>query len=107
MDKHARNLFVIAGAIIVYLLAGADLANLAVLGIRAPAEYPVVFSHASVVALVWFWWRYQVSWLDSNARKDFRNDYLSQLQQREPYKTLIKKSVDLDGIVKTFMERKK
>ena len=43
LERRARNLYIISGVIIVYLLAGADLENLTLLGIRSPARYPVVF----------------------------------------------------------------
>ncbi len=101
LDKRARNLFVIAGAIIVYLFAGADLNQLAVLGLRAPARFPIVFSWAAVVALCWFWWRYNVVWLAACSRVNFGNEYLGDLHQLKPFKNYIDANINHDVITNT------
>ncbi len=100
MEKRARNLYVIASAIIVYLLAGADLNHLSALGLRAPARYPIVFSWAAVVALLWFAWRYHVTWLSSNSRANYRNRYLKELHQLEPFVSLVRNAIEFDAILK-------
>ena len=47
LRARARNLFIISSAIIVYLLAGADIEHLAVGALKAPAEYPEVLRAAA------------------------------------------------------------
>ena len=106
MEKRARNFYVIAAAIIVYLFAGADLDQLTVLGIRAPAQFPVVFSWASVFALVWFWWRYHLPWLAQQARVAFRDAYLQELHQRKSFVRHVKKSVNHEQILESYNQRK-
>ena len=85
VNSRARNLFVIASAIIIYLLAGADLDQLTVLGLRAPSRYPIVFSWAAVVALIWFWWRYWIAWMDAESRTAFNASYREDLRQTEAF----------------------
>ena len=77
-----------------YLLAGADLDRLTVLGLRAPAQFPIVFSWAAIVALIWFWWRYQIAWINSSSRLTYRNRYLQELHQRQPFKKLVNRTID-------------
>lgn len=77
LQSRARNLFVIASGICVFLLAGADIEQLAFGAIKTPARYPEVVRAAAVVLLLWFWWRYTISWLD--ARDKYDVDYLRAL----------------------------
>lgn len=77
LQNRARNLFVIASGISVFLLAGADIEQLAFGAIKTPARYPEVVRAAAVVLLLWFWWRYTISWLDSREKYDI--DYLRAL----------------------------
>ena len=92
--SRARNLFVIAAAVIVYMLAGADLNNLTVLGLRAPAKFPIVFSWAAVIALLWFWWRYFVAWINAQSRTKFRTEYLRALHNSPVFHRYLKKRTD-------------
>lgn len=70
----ARNVFVIAFGIIVYFLAGVEIAEVTFGGLRAPAKYPEVLRFAAVAGMLWFWWRYYVVW------KPFRHNYLQNLE---------------------------
>lgn len=79
--------------------------RLTVLGIRAPAHFPIVFSWASVAALLWFWWRYHVAWLSSSAGLTFRSTYLRELHQKEPFKAFVAKHVNHEKITKSYSER--
>lgn len=96
VESRARNLFVIAAAIIVYMLAGADLNNLTVLGLRAPARYPVIFSWAAIIALLWFWWRYFVAWLNAQSRTKFRAEYLRALHNSPVFQLYLKRRLDFE-----------
>ena len=91
-------MFVISAAVIAYLFAGANLDQLTVLGLRAPASYPVVFSWAAIVALVWFWWRYLIAWIDTSARIEFRRDFFTSLRQTRIFQQHFLKSIDLDQV---------
>ena len=93
LEQRARNLYVISGVIIVYLLAGADLNNLTLLGFRVPAKYPIVFSIASVLALLWFGWRYRLIWKKQKIGKAFRDNHLRALHQTLPFRFLVKTSL--------------
>ena len=77
LQNRARNLFVVASGICVFLLAGADVEQLAFGAIKTPARYPEVVRVASVLMLLWFWWRYSISWLD--LRERYERDYLRAL----------------------------
>ena len=77
LRPRARNLFIIASAIIIYLLAGADIDQLAVGALKAPAQYPVVLRAAAVGALIWFWWRYLQIWFQE--RQVYRTKILGAL----------------------------
>ncbi|MCH8958363.1 MAG: hypothetical protein IH835_02740, partial [Proteobacteria bacterium] len=101
MDKvnsRARNLFVISAAVIAYLFAGANLNQLTILGLRAPASYPIVFSWAASVALIWFWWRYLIAWIDARSRIEFRQDFLKSLRKTPLFQRHLLKSIDLDQV---------
>lgn len=93
LERRARNLYVISGAIIVYLLAGADLGQLSALGFRAPAVYPQVYSYAVVLAFIWFWWRYDVVWRRSQPRETFQQDYLTELSNHPLYLRHLEKEI--------------
>ena len=93
LERRARNLYIISGVIIVYLLAGADLENLTLLGIRSPARYPIVFSVASVLALLWFGWRYRLIWISQRLGKTFRDNHLRRLHKTTPFTFLVKTRV--------------
>ena len=94
LERRARNLYIISGVIIVYLLAGADLENLTLLGIRSPSRYPIVFSFASVLGLLWFGWRYSLSWKEQRVGQTFRQNFLRELQQTTPFLLLINNNVN-------------
>jgi len=76
-----------------------------VLGIRAPAQFPIVFSWASVAALLWFWWRYHILWLNQSARSVFRNAYLRELHQRKPFNDYVAKHVNHQKITNSYSKR--
>ena len=101
MDKvksRARNLFVISAAVIAYLFAGANLDQLTILGLRAPASYPIVFSWAAIVALMWFWWRYLIAWIDASSRIKFRQDFFKSLRQTRMFQRYFFKRIDVDQV---------
>lgn len=98
VESRARNLFVVSAAVIAYLFAGANLDQLTALGLRAPASYPVVFRWAASVALVWFWWRYLVAWIDARSRVEFRRDFFSSLRQTRMFQRHFLKSIDVDQV---------
>lgn len=84
-------MFVISSAIIVYLLAGADIEQLAVGALKAPARYPEVLRAAAIVALFWFWWRYFVVWL--RHRLEFRREVRSALHRTKLFQNFFKKKL--------------
>lgn len=98
VKSRARNLFVISAAVIAYLFAGANLDQLTILGLRAPASYPIVFSWAAIVALVWFWWRYLLAWIDASSRVEFRQDFFKSLRQTRMFQRYFFKSIDVDQV---------
>ena len=98
VESRARNLFVISAAVIAYLFAGAKLDQLTVLGLRAPASYPIVFRCAATMALVWFWWRYPVAWIDARSRVEFRRDFFESLRQTRIFQQHFLKSIDVDQV---------
>ncbi len=104
VQSRARNLFVIAAAIIAYLFAGANIDQLTVLGLRAPASHPIVFKWAASVALVWFWWRYMVAWIDARSRHEFRQDFLKALRQTAWFQRHLLVNIDTDQILKSADE---
>jgi len=91
-------LFVISAAVIAYLFAGANLDQLTILGLRAPASYPIVFSWAAIVALMWFWWRYLIAWIDASSRIKFRQDFFKSLRQTRMFQRYFFKRIDVDQV---------
>lgn len=91
LRTRARNLFVISSAIIIYLLAGADIEQLAVGALKAPAEYPEVLRAAAVGALIWFWWRYLIVWLSH--RKTYRESVLGALHSTQLFQRHLRSSL--------------
>ncbi len=75
LSEAGRNLNVVSGAIAIYLLSGADLRELSLLGARMPLVYPSVVEGAAVLLLAWFFYQYKLV-----ARKPWRTamDALSQ-----------------------------
>lgn len=102
VNSRARNLFVIAFAIIIYLLAGADLDQLTVLGLRAPSRYPIVFSWAAVLALFWFWWRYWIAWMDAESREVFNVNYREDLRQTDAFQKRLAKLKNVNDLADTL-----
>jgi len=98
VKSRARNLFVISAAVIAYLFAGANLDQLTILGLRAPALYPIVFSWAAIVALMWFWWRYLIAWIDASSRIKFRQDFFKSLRQTRMFQRYFFKRIDVDQV---------
>lgn len=94
LRTRARNLFVISSAIIVYLLAGADIEQLAVGALKTPARYPEVLRAAAVVALFWFWWRYFVVWL--RHRSEFRREVRAAMRRTKLFQNFFKKKLKAD-----------
>ncbi|HNP64928.1 MAG TPA: hypothetical protein PKH39_13410 [Woeseiaceae bacterium] len=78
--------------------------NLAVLGLRAPARFPQVFAWAASIALLWFWWRYLVVWLDARSRLEFRKDFLQALRQTKWFQRHLLKNIDTDTVLKSADE---
>ncbi len=103
--RRARNFYVFGAAVIIYLLAGADLDQLSVLGLRVPADYPGVFGAAAVMAMVWFWWRYTTAWLDHGARSQFRSDYFSTLYKKDAFHRYIVDRIDLPTLVQCAQDK--
>ncbi len=91
-------MFVISAAVIAYLFAGANLDQLTILGLRAPASYPIVFSWAAIVALMWFWWRYLIAWIDASSRIKFRQDFFKSLRQTRMFQRYFFKRIDVDQV---------
>ena len=94
LRTRTRNLFIISSAIIVYLLAGADIGQLAVGTMKVPARFPEVLKWAAVVVLLWFWWRYFIVWLDH--RLAFRNEVRVTLRQTSWFQNFLKKKLITD-----------
>jgi len=86
------------------MLAGADLNNLALLGLRAPARFPQVFSWAASISLLWFWWRYLVAWLDASSRHEFRKSYLQALRQIRWFQRHLLKNIDIKTVLNSADE---
>ena len=88
LEARARNLFVVTGGTAVALFAGFQPSQATLPWFRTVSQYPQVIVAALVVALIWFWWRYHVAWLDSDARSALRREYLSILHSNLAFKNL-------------------
>ena len=79
MPPQARNSNVLSGAIIVYVLSGADVGQFTVAGASMPMPYPIVIEVAALLVWGWFWYLYRQTYRGPLA--GWKNAYWVQMQE--------------------------
>ena len=101
-ERAARNLYVISSGVIVYLLAGADIQDMSLLGLRAPARYPKIFEGAAIATLLWFWLRYQISNSVKAGWWETRKQLLSDLYNSSLFSKYLISKIQPDPVFETI-----
>lgn len=94
LRTRTRNLYIISSSIIVYLLAGADIGQLAIGAMKSPARYPKILEWAAIFGFIWFWWRYFIVWLQH--RSAFTNSVQAAMIETESLQSFLKKKLVSD-----------